>query len=286
LRSSSARTIASSKTWRYIAAIALALALIFVARRWIHHAQLELVPVIVPPTTPAADVVNPSFGAITSRMWLDVRDTISHPVRPRFAVLTFDDGPYPVTTPVLIERLRALNVPAEFFFIGRDARAQPAIAAHARSAGLGIGNHSLTHPEMSTLPYSAQAQEIADGAAAISAVTGVRATYFRPPHGNYNADTIAAARAAGETVVLWDIDPGDWRTLTPDQIGEAVTAQAKAPAVIILHNGKDATIEALDRIVAAYRRAGFTFVTLDELQQRVPLSEINDPQRITVPPLP
>jgi peptidoglycan-N-acetylglucosamine deacetylase len=260
--------------------------MIVVARRWIHHAQLELVPVIVPPTTPASDIVSPPASSIAARMWLDVRDTISRPERPRLAVLTFDDGPYPVTTPVLIERLRELGVPAEFFFIGRDARVQPAIAAQARSAGVGVGNHSLTHPEMSTLPYSSQAQEITDGAAAIFAVTGVRTTYFRPPHGNYNADTIAAARAAGETVVLWDVDPGDWRTVTPDQIADAVAAQAKTPAVIILHNGKDATVEALGRIVAAYRRAGFTFVTLDELRQRVPLSEINDPQRVSVPSSP
>jgi peptidoglycan-N-acetylglucosamine deacetylase len=240
------------------------------------------VPVIVPPTTAATDIVSPPFGSIAARLWLDIRDTISHPVRQRLAVLTFDDGPYPVTTPVLIERLRELGVPAEFFLIGRDTDEQPAIAVEARSAGVDIGNHSLTHPEMSKLSYSSQAEEIAGGAAAIFAVTGVRTTYFRPPHGNYDADTIAAARAAGETVVLWDVDPGDWRTVTPDQITAAVTAQARAPAVIILHNGKDATVEALGSIVAAYRRAGFAFVTLDELQQRVPLSEINDPQRVSV----
>jgi peptidoglycan/xylan/chitin deacetylase (PgdA/CDA1 family) len=269
---------------RWIGVIAVAIAVVIVARRWVHHAQLEFVPVIVPPTTPAAEIVNPPAGSIAARMWLDVRDSVSRPVRPRLAVLTFDDGPYPVTTPVLIERLRELGVPAEFFLIGRDARVQPAIAAQAISAGMGVGNHSLTHPEMSKLPYSVQAEEIAGGAAAIFAVTGVRTTYFRPPHGNYNADTIAAARAAGETVVLWDVDPGDWRTVTPDQITEAVTAQAKAPAVIILHNGKDATVEALGGIVAAYRRAGFTFVTLDELRQRVPLPEINDPQRVSVTP--
>ena len=252
------------------------------ARRWIHHAQLELVPVIVPPTTPAAEIVAPPSGAIAARMWLDVRDAISRPERPRLAVLTFDDGPYPVTTPVLIDRLSELGVPAEFFFIGRDASEQPAIASQAIAAGVSVGNHSMTHPEMSTLPYSSQLAEIGGGASAIFAATGVRTTYFRPPHGNYNAETIDAARAAGETLVLWDIDPGDWRTVTPDQIVDAVTAQAKAPAVIILHNGKDATVEALGRIVAAYRQAGFTFVSLDELRRRMPLAEINDPQRVSV----
>ncbi len=257
--------------------------LIVIARRWVHHAQLELVPVIVPPTASARDVVAPSAATIVERMSLDVRDALARPMRPRLAVLTFDDGPYPVTTPVLVERLRELNVPAVFFFIGRDALVQPAIAARARSDGVDVENHTLTHPEMATLPYASQSAEITEGAAAIYSVTKARVQYLRPPHGNYDADTIDAARAAGETVVLWDVDPGDWRTVTPDQIAEAVTEQAKAPAVIILHNGKDATIEALGRIVAAYRRAGFAFVTLADLQRRVPLAEINDPQAVPVP---
>lgn len=249
-----------------------------------HHAQLELVPVIVAPDASAQDVVAPPGGLIAERMFLDIRDALSHPARPRLAVLTFDDGPFPVTTPVLLAQLHALGVPAEFFFIGRDTLAQPAIAARAGAAGVQIGNHTLTHPEMSTLPYAQQAKEIADGAAAIRAVTGVHASYFRPPHGNYDADTIAAAQAAGETTVLWDVDPGDWRSLTPDQIVDLVTSHARAPAVIILHTGKEATIEALPRIVAAYRRAGFSFVTLDELQRSAPLSEINDPQPVSVSP--
>ncbi|MDQ6825057.1 MAG: hypothetical protein M3007_06300, partial [Candidatus Eremiobacteraeota bacterium] len=79
------------------------------------------------------------------------------------------------------------------------------------------------------------------------------------------------------TMALWDVDPGDWRNIKADDISTNVEQHARAPAVILLHNGKRATIEALPRIVARYRAAGFTFVTLSELQRRVPLSVINDP---------
>jgi peptidoglycan/xylan/chitin deacetylase (PgdA/CDA1 family) len=264
-------------------ALALLAAVVILVRRWAHHAQLELVPVIVPESMDAKDVVRPPVSIVIARMLQDVRDLTAPPQRPRLAVLTFDDGPYPVTTPVLIAQLRALHVPADFFLIGNDALRQPAISASVSAAGIGIGNHTFSHPELTTLTAAAQQDEIRNGGAAIFATTGKSATYFRPPHGNYNEDTIRAARMVGETTVLWDVDPGDWRTLTPDEIAALVTEQAKAPALILLHNGKEATIEALPRIVKAYRDAGFTFVSLAELQRRVPLDDINTPAAAHVP---
>jgi len=96
-------------------------------------------------------------------------------------------------------------------------------------------------------------------------------------HGNLDAATITAARAEAQTVVLWDVDPGDWRSISADEITRNVKAQARAPAIILLHNGREATIEALTGIVNAYRAAGFTFVSLAQLRERVPLDIINDP---------
>ena len=213
-------------------------------------------------------------------MLRDVTETISPPQRARLAVLSFDDGPYPVTTPVLLVRLRSLDVPAEFFLIGRDALTQPAIARRIASGRGEVGNHTLTHPEMPALALAEQAREITGGSAAIAVTTGAKTPYFRPPHGSYDAETIRAAVAAGEAVVLWDVDPGDWRSISADAIVVACEKQAHAPAVIILHNGKEATIEALPGVVAAYRHAGFRFVTLSQLQREMTVDEINDPVRV------
>lgn len=267
------------RTW---ALFLLALVLIVALRRWVHHAQIESMSVIVPDDVSAADVAQPSAGRLLQRMTLDIQDAVSRPQRPRLAVLTFDDGPYPVTTPLLVAQLRALRAPAVFFFIGDDARRQPAIAQRAASPAIEIANHTLTHPQLVGMSVAQQAIEVSAGASAIAQVTAQTTRYFRPPHGNFDAATIAAARGAHQTVALWDVDPGDWRTLTADQIVHSVRTHARAPAVILLHNGKQATVEALPRIVAAYRQAGFTFVTLSELQRRVPLAAINDPARLNI----
>jgi peptidoglycan-N-acetylglucosamine deacetylase len=256
--------------------------LVVLVRRWIHHAQLESLPVLVPAGVPAADVVSPPPAAIVRRMALDVRDTFVPRRLERLAVLTFDDGPFPVTTPLLLAQLQALHVPATFFVIGRDATQQPAIMLRAREQGIELGNHTQTHPEMNALPLATQEREIAAGAETIAALTAQRPAFFRPPHVNYDAATIDAARAQEETMALWDVDPGDWRRLTTDQIVARVLEHGRSPAVIALHNGEPATVAALPRIVAAYRAAGFEFVTLAQLRQRLTVDEINDPVRVAL----
>ena len=271
----------SRRALGWLAVIAIA-ALVIAVRRWVHHAQLESVPVIVPAGVAAKDVVSPPASAVARRMLQDVGDLVAPPTRPRLAVLTFDDGPFPVTTPLLLSQLRALDVPAVFFLIGRDAKEQPALTARARAAGIELGNHTQTHPKMSSLTLAQQNDEIAQATQTIEALTGLRPGYFRPPHGDYDAATIDAARANGDVVALWDVDPGDWRSMTPDQIATDVIGQARSPAVILLHNGKFATLQALPRIVRAYRAAGFEFVTLSQLQSRLPLAQINDPLRVAL----
>lgn len=263
-------------------AVVLAVSAIIGVRRWVHHAELELIPVLVPPTADARSVLHPPASEIAARMERDVAELIKHPDRPKLAVLTFDDGPYPVESPALLAQLEALQVPADFFLIGRDAQRQPSIAMRLAGGGSEVGDHTMTHPEMSSMPFERQRDEVMRGEAAIRDVVGSASPYFRPPHGNYDIDTIRAAQAADLTMALWNDAPGDWRTLTPDAIAASVERQAKAPAVILLHSGKLATIEALPRIVADFRAAGFQFVTLSELQRRVPLDAINDPIKVKV----
>jgi peptidoglycan-N-acetylglucosamine deacetylase len=281
--SSSAGIIARSSVGRQrgsaiaIAGFIVLLAGLYGLHRWINHARAELIPVIVPQAYASRDVLDPPAGAIANRMALDIRDLLSPPVRPRLAVLTFDDGPYPVTTPALLAQLRRLNVPADFFLIGNDSRQQPAIAARIASGGNEIGNHTLSHPQLPALGFEAQLEEIVDGAQAIERATKERSAYFRPPHGNFTSVTIDAARSAHETVALWDVDPGDWRRVTPQFITQHVLAHAKSPMVVLLHNGSQATIDTLPQIVQSYRRAGFDFVTLSELARRLRIEEINDP---------
>ena len=105
----------------------------------------------------------------------------------RLIALTFDDGPYPVTTPLLVQTLRELGVPATFFLIGRDAEQFPALVRAIAAGGNEIADHTLTHPDLDRLDDGAVRAELEAGAAALERILPDPAVrrLFRPPHGRY-----------------------------------------------------------------------------------------------------
>jgi len=267
---------------RALIAGALALVVVLAAgyafTRLLRKSDDRLRPVVVRPTDDAARLVRPSWGtrlrAITAA---------SPPIaaRERLIALTFDDGPYPITTPLLLQTLADLHVPATFFLIGRDAQQYPELEREIAAGGNEIANHTLTHPDLDKLGADAVSAELRDGAAALRAIAPdpAETTLFRPPHGRYTLGTLRAAQAAGYTAVLWNDDPGDWRSVGAADIASHVLARATAPEILLLHSGRPATIAALPRIVAAYRRAGYTFVRAGDLLTRVAPEHLERPAR-------
>jgi peptidoglycan/xylan/chitin deacetylase (PgdA/CDA1 family) len=201
--------------------------------------------------------------------------------RPRLVALTFDDGPYPVSTPLLLQELRDLRVPATFFLIGRDAEQFPGLAREIAADGHEIADHTSTHPELDRLGDGAVAAELRDGAAELQRIAPEPSerTAFRPPHGRYTLATIRVAQAAGFDTILWNDDPGDWRAVSADALRDHILAHAVAPEIVLLHSGRMATVQALPAIVAAYRKAGFRFVTVGELLRTAPADAVNRPEK-------
>ena len=87
----------------------------------------------------------------------------------------------------------------------------------------------------------------------------------------------------GYGVILWNDDPGDFRSgVTPQQLAEHMLRHASAPDIILLHSGHLATVEALPGVVKAFRSAGFRFVTVGELLRSVPWEKINHPAKVSL----
>ncbi|MGB8266139.1 MAG: polysaccharide deacetylase family protein [Candidatus Velthaea sp.] len=201
--------------------------------------------------------------------------------RPKLVALTFDDGPYPVDTPLLLDTLADLHVRATFFLIGRDGEQYPALVRRIAASGNEIADHTLTHPDLDTLDAADVRREIEGGAAALGAIVSDPALhrYLRPPHGRYTLDTLRAVQATGYDTVLWNDDPGDWRAVGAEVIRAHVFRFATAPEIVLLHSGRLATVEALPDVVARYRAAGYRFVTVGELLARVSPEELNHPRK-------
>lgn len=262
---------------RRLAVVVAALVLVaagYAGYRAYIHAGALLVPAVITRAMDAASALDPGLPARVDRLLHEP----SFVNAPRLVALTFDDGPYPVSTPLLLAELHRLRIHATFFLIGRDAQEFPELARRIGAEGNEIGDHTLTHPEnFDRLPAAQVQAQLREGTAALRAFTNQAtvATMWRPPHGRFTEQTVVAAQQAGYDTMLWNDDPGDWRHVTPQELVDHIERYASAPDIILLHSGQLATIEMLPVIVARFRAAGFTFVTAGELLRQAGATAIN-----------
>ena len=250
----------------------------YAARRlWIKSDDL-LQPVVIMQGDDARAMVKPSVPTRIAALTGARRASLG---APRLIALTFDDGPYPVTTPLLLQTLHDLRVPATFFLIGRDAEQFPALAQAVVASGNEVADHTLTHPDLDKLSPEAVRAELLDGAAMLARIAPdpSERQLFRPPHGRYTLETIRAAQAAGFDTILWSDDPGDWRSISAETLQAHVLSHATTPEIVLLHSGRVATVASLPALVARFREAGYTFVTVGELLRRTSASALNRPAK-------
>jgi peptidoglycan/xylan/chitin deacetylase (PgdA/CDA1 family) len=186
----------------------------------------------------------------------------------KLVALTFDDGPWPGQTARVLDILRASGVRATFFVVGTWVRSFPALVARQVAEGHVVGNHTSAHGQLRGMSAPAVAAQIAGGAGAITAVTGVPPRWFRAPAGSVNGMVMGQVAAAGQRVVYWDVDPADWRKPPPEVIVRRVVTAIQPGAVVLLHDGggdRASTIAALPEMIRILKEQGYRFVTLDEL---------------------
>ncbi len=269
-----------------IAVVLVAVLGVYVGYRLVHHALAPVVPAVVTRDADAHRLLSGSIGARVDRLLHDRPPPVSERVaNPRLIALTFDDGPYPVETPLLLDVLAELHVPATFFLIGDDAMLFPDLVRRIQAGGHEIANHTQTHPpNFQALSAEQVTDELTRGAQTLRQYSNDPAitTMMRPPHGRFTEATVLAAQRAGYSVILWDDDPGDWRPVTPQQISNHLDEYATAPDIVLLHSGRLSTVEALPEIVARFRAAGFKFVTVGQMMSTVPVAQILHPAKFGV----
>lgn len=122
-------------------------------------------------------------------------------------LLTFDDAPQPPDSRTLdiAHTVQEKGANAIFFVMGQFLESQEAraILQEIHEMGFEIGNHSYTHPDMSSLSYDDQLEEIKVTNDVIEEITGERPRFFRAPYGAYNSDTEAIATSENMTLMNW-----------------------------------------------------------------------------------
>jgi len=169
--------------------------------------------------------------------------------------LTFDDGPNPNNTTNLLNALKQAGLRATMFNIGQNAQNNPSLVQAQVTAGMWVGNHSYTHPHMTTLSSSQMSSEITRTQQAIQSATGSAPKLFRPPYGETNATLKSIAQQNGLTEVLWNVDSQDWNGASTAQIVAAVNTMQNGD-VILMHDQYQTTFQAIPQIAQNLKSRG------------------------------
>jgi peptidoglycan/xylan/chitin deacetylase (PgdA/CDA1 family) len=194
--------------------------------------------------------------------------TYGNPDLPEVA-LTFDDGPSAYTQHVLAI-LQRYNVQATFFFIGQKIAQFSTSLQQVLVGGNIVGNHTFTHPHLSTLPFAAISEELNETQNAILHETGTSPTIFRPPYGEYNREVLRAANQFGLITITWSADASDWTNPQPSaaHIASSILGAAGNGAIFLLHEGggdRANTVAALPTIIEGLQARGFRLVTIPQM---------------------
>lgn len=182
--------------------------------------------------------------------------------------ITFDDGPHPRQTKEILDILDEYNIKATFFIIGVNADNYPDTLCEVVKRGHEIGNHTYSHPHVSSINYNTLENEVAKCKNSIEGHTGITPKLFRPPEGLIDSDVKSISQNYGYNVILWSIDTRDWAHTSASKIIKNVTENISAGDIILMHDyiGTNShTAEALRGFIPILLEKGYKFVPISEL---------------------
>jgi peptidoglycan/xylan/chitin deacetylase (PgdA/CDA1 family) len=180
--------------------------------------------------------------------------------------LTFDDGPSAKLTPKLLDLLAAHHIKATFFLIGENVAEHPEIVGREVREGHEVANHSWSHPNFGKMGDDSVRSQVRRTDDAIKSAAGITPTLLRPPYGSITARQKKwINQEFGHKIVLWDVDPLDWRRPGPNVVCARIVKNTRAGSIVLAHDIHPGTIDAMPCVLKELEAKGFKFVTVSEL---------------------
>jgi peptidoglycan/xylan/chitin deacetylase (PgdA/CDA1 family) len=188
----------------------------------------------------------------------------------KVVALTFDDGPNPDATPLILDTLAEKGVPATFFVLGSHAERWPELVRRMAQEGHQLGNHGYFHRKLQFKSPFYVSRDIRLGIRAIKRAGAPAPRYFRAPHGFRSPWTTPIALSYGERTVGWSL--GVWDSDRPgvDEIVRRTLEGVSPGSIVLLHDGdgynpdgdRMQTAAALPHIIDRLKDQGYGFATL------------------------
>ncbi|MEK7173457.1 MAG: glycosyltransferase, partial [Patescibacteria group bacterium] len=212
----------------------------------------------------------------------------------RRVALTFDDGPHPIYTRQIADILERNHAPAVFFFLGSAMLENPSIAGQIHSRGFTIGNHTFTHSNRVHSSEWRFSMELNATETIIYEQTGAYPVFYRPPFlldiwstllPTNDIAAVGWAEKKGYQTVGITIDSFDWTAKTPEDIIKIIETDLDANTagkthIILLHDDKKLTAEALEDIIGMLRSKGYEIVPLEDITGVTASAKKTDPASI------
>ena len=185
----------------------------------------------------------------------------------KYVALTFDDGPSGPITESLLQVLDRHQVPATFFLCGYRIEQFPQVVQDIAQAGHEIGTHGYSHDYLNNKSQSQIHKELTESVGAVTEITGQAPVLFRPPGGLVSDTMKTECQTLGLPIVLWSIDPEDWRCKSACAVADRVLSKTRDGSIILMHDLYRSSVEAADIIIAKLLEQGYTFLTVSQLAQ-------------------
>ena len=173
--------------------------------------------------------------------------------------LTFDDGPAPEVTPLVLDLLDKYNLKATFFCVGENVQKNPETYSEVIRRGHKIGNHTFTHLKGSSASIFEYVENVKKAAEIIVS------KLFRPPYGRITYRQRKALRIDYE-IIMWDLITHDYnRKFTPETIMENVKRYSRNGSIVVFHDSikaKDNMMTVLPLAIEYWKAEGYEFGVL------------------------
>ena len=179
--------------------------------------------------------------------------------------IRFDAAWGSANTMEILDILDEYDVRTTFFLVGFWAEKYPELVQEMVIRGHEIGNHSATHPHMSTLSDAQIREELRIVSDLVEHITGKPTTLFRPPYGEYNDAVVRISREEGYECVQWNVDSLDWKNRGTQDMIHQCTKSIHPGDIVLFHNDSQYILEALPTILKTYQEAGYKVVPISEL---------------------
>jgi peptidoglycan/xylan/chitin deacetylase (PgdA/CDA1 family) len=209
-------------------------------------------------------------------------------------VLTFDDGPAPLTSAIL-DALAQQCVRATFFLIGQNAQAMPRLVKREIAEGHTVAHHSFSHPErtLRLTPYGSALEDIDRGMAAVDtagfgqAAGKAHTPFFRFPGFADTPELLAALKQRGITVFGTDVWASDWKPMSPEAELTLVMSRIEkaGKGIVLFHDNKAQTAAMLPDFLRALKARGFSIVHIEPGAGPTPVEDAGPDWKSTTEPI-